>query len=120
VNNAGPISIGIFHKQVACVFGKSTRRVPVPCPSAMYTSSAAGAQVRKVAPPGTRVAPSGMVDVMFSWEAVMTVPSYQMFQECHWWNGTWLAHSQMGTVSPAVIGHRMERGQATTIVWIFP
>src|SRR5438270_12541817 len=37
----------------------------------MYTSRAFGAQVRKVAPPATRFAPSGVFELMFNCEAAI-------------------------------------------------
>jgi hypothetical protein len=42
----------------------------------MYTSRAAGAQVRKVTPPGARFAPSGVFRVMFSCDAGIGDPQF--------------------------------------------
>src|SRR5690349_4498000 len=39
----------------------------------MYTSRASGAQTRKVAPPGARFAPKGVLEVTFSWDVGIDV-----------------------------------------------
>ena len=55
-HEAGPKAIGVLHQQIGWHSWQTPdAAVPVGCRNAMYASSAAGAQVRNVTPPGDNV-----------------------------------------------------------------
>src|SRR6478672_6202199 len=69
-----------FTSRWSASFANRLAGVPAGCFSTMYTSRASGAQTRKVAPPGARFAPNGVLEVTFSWDAGIDV-AYEA-EEC--------------------------------------